>query len=457
MRITNSMMTTSFLRDMNNNLENMKTIQGQMTSGKEIRKPSDDPSRVARAMQLTSDLNANTQYGKNIDDTTNWLNTTDTALGQVGDVLQRVRELLISAGDASYGSDERGAIKNEINQRVGEITQDLNTNFDGSYIFGGSNGDTKPIVQGVDVNGNTTFSYCDSNGVKTNNAAQINMINQKLPVEISQGVTLNYNVTAGDVLNLVSTAGTSAAKTAVIAAGQAAGATAAGVAVTAAAAVVPAWTAAQQAAAVTAASAAAAAATAAGASPAAAAAAGANIIGDIVGGLTPTAAATQEAKAAALSVAGMTAPQATAVGAAAGAAVGATTPVDAATSAATTTASTLVANVSTDLPTIFQNITHDLDTNNVANLTGQDLSDITDAINNLLKVRSDVGAKVNRMDSAKSKNTDESTNMTELLSTTEDIDITEKTMEYANVQTVYTASLETGAKIMQPSLLDYLK
>lgn len=84
------------------------------------------------------------------------------------------------------------------------------------------------------------------------------------------------------------------------------------------------------------------------------------------------------------------------------------------------------------------------------------MQNITETISNLLKIRSEVGAKQNRMDSAKEKNTDATFNMTEILSKTEDIDITEKTMEYANMQTVYLASLQTSAKVLQPSLIDYL-
>jgi len=60
------------------------------------------------------------------------------------------------------------------------------------------------------------------------------------------------------------------------------------------------------------------------------------------------------------------------------------------------------------------------------------------------------------MDSAQEKNEDSNFNMTEILSKNEDIDITEKTMEFAVMQTVYMASLQTSAKVIQPSLLDYL-
>ncbi len=85
-----------------------------------------------------------------------------------------------------------------------------------------------------------------------------------------------------------------------------------------------------------------------------------------------------------------------------------------------------------------------------------DLTGIKAAMTNVLKLRSEVGAKQNRMESAEARNTDANFNMTEILSTTEDIDITEKAMEYATMQTIYMASLQTSAKVLQPSLLDYL-
>ena len=74
-----------------------------------------------------------------------------------------------------------------------------------------------------------------------------------------------------------------------------------------------------------------------------------------------------------------------------------------------------------------------------------------------MKLRSEVGAKQNSMDSALARNSDQNTNMTEILSKTEDIDITEKAMEYATMQTIYMAALQTSAKVIQPSLLDYLR
>ena len=60
------------------------------------------------------------------------------------------------------------------------------------------------------------------------------------------------------------------------------------------------------------------------------------------------------------------------------------------------------------------------------------------------------------MDSAKSKNEDETYNMKDILSQTEDIDFTQKTMEYEIMYTVYTASLQVSSKVLTKTLMDFL-
>ena len=129
MRITNKMMSNNYLRDMNNNLKNLDKINDQMASGKLISRPSDNPFKVARSMQLTTDINANKQYNDNIKDATNWLDSTDQALYQATNVMQRVRELMVSSGNAAYGSNENKAISDEIKERVSELAQIIKYKF----------------------------------------------------------------------------------------------------------------------------------------------------------------------------------------------------------------------------------------------------------------------------------------------------------------------------------------
>lgn len=241
MRVTNQMMSTSYLKDLNRNLNNLNTLQTQLTTGKEINKASDNPFKTARIMQMYSDISANKQYNENIKDTISWLDTTDTALNQLGSTSQRIRELMVSSGNAIYGSDEKKAIKNEINQLINQTAQILNTNFDGKYIFGGTKSLSKPVGVEKDSNGNNILVFKDADGnsfneegkayikntdgtierdangnlkVEANSKPEYeNLLKQmksSLSVEVSNGVNMDYNVCAPNIL--ISKKGTNAMK-----------------------------------------------------------------------------------------------------------------------------------------------------------------------------------------------------------------------------------------------------
>ena len=330
MRVTNSMMAKSFLRDVGRNLGALNKLNNQLTSGKEISKPSDNPFKVARSMQLHSDIQANKQYNENIKDTINWLDTTDTALEQLGNTVQRVRELMVSAGNAAYGSDEKTAIKDEINERINEMAQILNTSFDGKYIFGGTKTSTKPLGVDVDNLGNNFLKLQGKEGnfldINSNNPQMLNeidMIGSRLTVEISQGVTMDYNVNAVELLF------------------------------------------------------------------------------------------TKDGEGKSLDVMELM--------------------------------NSIVNNIASDKPE---------DNDKVVN---ENLNAIDAVMSNINRLRGEVGSKQNRMESAQSQNEDSNYNMTDILSKTEDIDFAEKTMEVSIMQTVYTASLQTSAKILQPTLMDFLR
>ncbi|MGL4730134.1 MAG: flagellar hook-associated protein FlgL [Clostridium sp.] len=183
MRITNKMMANTFMSDMNVNLNNMKRKQEQLNTGKEFRRPSDDPFKAARSMQMYGEIYANEQYNTNIQHTVNWLDTTDSALSHLGNSLSRIRELMVSAGNGSYGEDELKAIQDEIAEKANEISQILNTSFDGKYIFGGAKGDKKP--SSVDADGNLIVGDTGNN----------------LKVEISAGVVIEYSISAEETVD----------------------------------------------------------------------------------------------------------------------------------------------------------------------------------------------------------------------------------------------------------------
>ncbi|WP_160165461.1 flagellar hook-associated protein FlgL [Conexibacter woesei] len=157
MRITAQMTARTTVRDLQGDLAQLSQLQRKMSSGKEITKPSDDPYGTGRALGLHGEVAGLQQYQKNVDDGTAWLNASDTALGKIGDAINRVRELLIRVGTDSAGQAARDAAASEVDQLIETIKQEANIQYAGRYVFAGTATDRQPYqLLGPDTfNGNT--------------------------------------------------------------------------------------------------------------------------------------------------------------------------------------------------------------------------------------------------------------------------------------------------------------
>ncbi|NLM75317.1 MAG: flagellar hook-associated protein FlgL [Clostridiaceae bacterium] len=88
---------------------------------------------------------------------------------------------------------------------------------------------------------------------------------------------------------------------------------------------------------------------------------------------------------------------------------------------------------------------------------GSLLADIDEQIDNLLRVESGLGARMNRVELTANRLDDDLVSFTNLMSKNEDVDMAEAIMNLQNEANVYMASLATSAKVIQPSLVDFLK
>lgn len=84
------------------------------------------------------------------------------------------------------------------------------------------------------------------------------------------------------------------------------------------------------------------------------------------------------------------------------------------------------------------------------------LGTIDDDLGNLMRVRAGLGARMNRVELTAGRNDEDKVNFTKLMSKNEDVDIAESIMNLRNEENVYRASLATGARVIQPSLVDFL-
>ncbi len=144
MRVTTLMSSRAIVSDLHDGLGRLSELQGRLSSGKQITRPSDDPYGTSRALALRGELAGLEQIQRNVGDGIGWLNTSDTALGQISDTLQRVRELLVQAGNDAAGPQARNAIADEIDQLIDGVKQEANVQYGGRYVFAGTATDTAP-------------------------------------------------------------------------------------------------------------------------------------------------------------------------------------------------------------------------------------------------------------------------------------------------------------------------
>ena len=149
MRVTQLMSANVMLQDINDGYDRLTRLQNELSSGTRISQPSDDPYGTSRAMGLRGELSGLTQYQSNVDDGTGWLNTSDTALGQISNVLQRARELLVQGGNDTADQTARNAIADEIDQLTDSVKQEANVQYAGKYVFSGTATGTSPYQLGT--------------------------------------------------------------------------------------------------------------------------------------------------------------------------------------------------------------------------------------------------------------------------------------------------------------------
>lgn len=157
-RITQAMLTSTMLSDLNRIQGKLAKTHEQMSTGKQLNLPSDDPYAVSRALQLQGDLAANQQYQKNIQDGQSWQAVTDTALGNISQYILRARDLLVQGATDSAGQPGRDAIASEIDQLTESVKSEANTQYAGRYVFSGAKTTTAPYTPGGPdtYNGDTT-------------------------------------------------------------------------------------------------------------------------------------------------------------------------------------------------------------------------------------------------------------------------------------------------------------
>jgi flagellar hook-associated protein 3 FlgL len=175
-RITNQMTSQMTLAGIESALDRVDTTQQELSSGKSINQPSDNPSGTALALQLNTDLSNLTGYSNNVTDGTGWATAQSSALTDATNSVQRIRELTLEAANGSQTTADMQASAQEVNQLIDQIKQDANTQYNGQYVFSGSATSTAPYQSGsTDTYGGNTGQVTRTIGPNTSLTVNSNL------------------------------------------------------------------------------------------------------------------------------------------------------------------------------------------------------------------------------------------------------------------------------------------
>jgi len=158
-RVTGTSVHTRVIGDLQRNLAHGQKLTSQISSGKQLSRPSDSPTGTVTSMQLRGEVRATQQHSRNANDGLGWLGTIQDKLGDASTSVIRVRDLTLQAMNQSNTDQSREAIAVEIDNIKATLIGEANSKFMGRPVFGG----TTPGGEAYD----TTGKYVGNDGQTT--------------------------------------------------------------------------------------------------------------------------------------------------------------------------------------------------------------------------------------------------------------------------------------------------
>lgn len=156
--INTNVASLSAQNQLNRSQEQSNQALQRLSSGLRINSAKDDAAGLAISSRFDAQVRGLNQAVRNANDGISLAQTAEGALGEAGNILQRVRELAVQSANASNSSSDRQALQDEVNQLVSELDRiSTTTNFNGQKILDGSFG-TAQFQVGANANETITTS-----------------------------------------------------------------------------------------------------------------------------------------------------------------------------------------------------------------------------------------------------------------------------------------------------------
>ena len=198
MRITTSMMSVKYIKNLNKSADDMNYLTEKVTTGRSFFKGSEDPVSAIKAYKLRREYRSTEIYDNNISDVDSFLTTAETGLTQISDNLETIYASYLKGINGTMNQSDREIVATELENLQSSILTSLNSKFQDRYVFGGTSKEVLPFTvddktgelyyKGVNVN-----TGIDEDG----NAVDLDSLsNEVINVDLGLGMTFE-----GDTLN----------------------------------------------------------------------------------------------------------------------------------------------------------------------------------------------------------------------------------------------------------------
>lgn len=146
MRVTQSMMTRNYLKNLNSSMTNVASSNSKISSGRKYTRMSQNVSEGARALKVHEDIYKNEQYLANIKDAEVELSSAESNLKSITEILQTAQERITKGLNGTISEADRKTIANDIRSLQDQVLKTANAKFGDKFLFSGTNNATPPFT-----------------------------------------------------------------------------------------------------------------------------------------------------------------------------------------------------------------------------------------------------------------------------------------------------------------------
>lgn len=172
------------MRDVNKNRGEAGRIQSDLSSGRKVRLPSQEPVSFQRARITQENIRKEEQFQNNIDSGLRQSRLVQDTLDKMIDGLVEIKSLTVNGASDSYGPKNRESMADQIEGIKVTLANSLNLSYGDRYLFAGTNSDQQP------------FEVDEATGIVTNNSNANGPI-----IKAGDGVNIEFSVTGAELAN----------------------------------------------------------------------------------------------------------------------------------------------------------------------------------------------------------------------------------------------------------------